>query len=116
MSEDSPDWRSLPREDRVQLIREALQELHDATPEQVKGLRSAFLEYFSQMPATGLLVEWTPDRPPRCREHGDLAGDPLPKDAGYLMALEHLRDAHGKDGPEMTAVIERAREAIGRDS
>jgi hypothetical protein len=63
------------------------------------------------MKPAGLLVEWTPDRPPRCREHGDLAAEPMPRAAGQLLTLEHLRDAHGKDGPELAAVIERARQA-----
>ena len=63
------------------------------------------------MKPAGTMVTWTPDRPPTCREHGDLAGEPMPMAAGQLLTLEHLRDAHGKDSPEMAAVIARARQA-----
>ena len=56
-----------------------------------------------------MFVFWKPDRGPVCKDHGQLADAPLPNlDAGIL-TLEHFRDAHGKDGPEMTAALAKVR-------
>ena len=63
------------------------------------------------MKPDGTLVSWEPGTPPSCREHGNLTPGPLPKAAGQLLMMEHLRDEHGKDGPEMAAAITKARQA-----
>jgi|HubBroStandDraft_1064217.scaffolds.fasta_scaffold3135204_1 hypothetical protein len=48
-------------------------------------------------------ISWTPGRGPRCTDHGYLAGTgPLEHHDAGILALEHLRDAHGND-PAATA-------------
>lgn len=48
-----------------------------------------------------MLVSWGKDRPLKCTEHGQLASDPG-VDAG-IVALWHLRDAHGMNVDEALA-------------